>query len=53
LAKSNYAAPPQLVDAVPYRDLGEMGEFARRWPGARRHLAGRFPAVLAHLLSLI
>ncbi len=28
---SNYAAPPQLVEHVPYHDLGEMHEFARRW----------------------
>ena len=28
---SNYAAPPQLVEDVPYRDLEEMKGFARRW----------------------
>jgi GT2 family glycosyltransferase len=28
---SNYAAPPQLVQGVPYSDLGEMHVFARRW----------------------
>ena len=28
---SNYAAPPQLVESVPYRDLRAMHEFARRW----------------------
>ena len=28
---SNYAAPPQLVERVPYRDLEEMQRFARRW----------------------
>jgi GT2 family glycosyltransferase len=28
---SNYAAPPQLVEDVPYRDLNEMEVFARRW----------------------
>ena len=28
---SNYAAPPQLVEDVPYRDLEEMKVFARRW----------------------
>ena len=28
---SNYAAPPQLVENVPYHDLTEMSEFARRW----------------------
>jgi O-antigen biosynthesis protein len=25
---SNYAAPPQLVENVPYRDIGEMHRFA-------------------------
>jgi hypothetical protein len=33
---SNYAAPPQLVEDVPYRDLGEMNVFARRWRGEHR-----------------
>jgi glycosyltransferase involved in cell wall biosynthesis len=33
---SNYAAPPQLVENVPYRDLGEMMEFARRWHDEHR-----------------
>src|SRR5580704_8164532 len=28
---SNYAAPPQLVDGVPYDDLEPMQGFARRW----------------------
>ena len=28
---SNYAAPPQLVENVPYRDLDEMKVFARQW----------------------
>ncbi len=28
---SNYAAPPQLVEAVCYRDLAEMPSFAQRW----------------------
>ncbi len=28
---SNYAAPPQLVEGVPYRDVDEMHQFARRW----------------------
>ena len=28
---SNYAAPPQLVENVPYRDLEEMMVFAQRW----------------------
>ena len=28
---SNYAAPPQLVENVPYRDLEEMKVFAERW----------------------
>ena len=33
---SNYAAPPQLVDDVPYRDLEEMHAFAKRWRDERR-----------------
>ena len=28
---SNYAAPPQLVEDVPYQDLDDMQVFARRW----------------------
>jgi hypothetical protein len=28
---SNYAAPPQLVEDVPYNDLGDMKAFAGRW----------------------
>ena len=28
---SNYASPPQLVENVPYTNLEEMHEFARRW----------------------
>ena len=28
---SNYAAPPQLVEGVPYSDLEQMHVFARRW----------------------
>jgi glycosyltransferase involved in cell wall biosynthesis len=28
---SNYAAPPQLVENVPYHDLEEMKIFAQRW----------------------
>jgi len=28
---SNYAAPPQLVDGVPYHDMDEMRGFAGRW----------------------
>ena len=28
---SNYAAPPQLVEDVPYRDLEELKVFASRW----------------------
>ncbi len=28
---SNYAAPPQLVEDVPYRELDEMRAFARQW----------------------
>jgi GT2 family glycosyltransferase len=33
---SNYAAPPQLVGEVGYRDLEEMQRFARRWRDERR-----------------
>jgi glycosyltransferase involved in cell wall biosynthesis len=28
---SNYAAPPQLVEEAPYRDMHEMHAFAQRW----------------------
>ena len=34
---SNYASPPQLVEACFYRDMAEMHEFARRW---RENIAG-------------
>ncbi len=33
---SNYAAPPQLVETVPYRDLDKMQAFARRWRDEHR-----------------
>jgi GT2 family glycosyltransferase len=33
---SNYAAPPQLVENVPYRDIGEMHRFARTWRDRHR-----------------
>ncbi|MFI5456415.1 MAG: glycosyltransferase, partial [Isosphaerales bacterium] len=33
---SNYAAPPQLVDDVPYHDLEEMHRFAQRWRDEHR-----------------
>ena len=33
---SNYAAPPQLVDDVPYRELDGMGDFARGWRETHR-----------------
>jgi glycosyltransferase involved in cell wall biosynthesis len=33
---SNYATPPQLVENVPYRDLDEMHQFARRWRDQHR-----------------
>jgi GT2 family glycosyltransferase len=33
---SNYAAPPQWVEDVPYRDLEEMQSFARRWRDEHR-----------------
>jgi glycosyltransferase involved in cell wall biosynthesis len=39
---SNYAAPPQLVEDVPYRDLDQMHAFARRWrrPASREVVPG-------------
>ena len=33
---SNYAAPPQLVADVPYRDIGEMHRFASNWRDEHR-----------------
>ena len=33
---SNYAAPPQLVENVPYHDLTEMSGFARTWRDEHR-----------------
>jgi hypothetical protein len=33
---SNYATPPQLVECVPDRDVGEMHHFARRWRDEHR-----------------
>src|SRR5271166_5979313 len=33
---SNYAAPPQLVENVPYANLEEMHAFARRWRDEHR-----------------
>ena len=33
---SNYAAPPQLVENAPYRDIGEMHRFARTWRAEHR-----------------
>jgi GT2 family glycosyltransferase len=33
---SNYAAPPQLVENVPYHDLRAMHEFARQWRDEQR-----------------
>jgi len=33
---SNYAAPPQLVEEVPYRDLEQMPAFARQWRDQHR-----------------
>ena len=33
---SNYATPPQLVENVPYRDMGEMQGFARMWRDRHR-----------------
>ncbi len=39
---ANYAAPPQRVDEVPYRDLDEMHTFARQW--RERHRGQWFTA---------
>ena len=33
---SNHASPPQLVEEVPYRNLGEMPAFAARWRAEHR-----------------
>ena len=33
---SNYAAPPQLVESVPYHDLRAMHDFARQWRDEHR-----------------
>ena len=33
---SNFVAPPQLVENVPYRDVIEMQRFARRWRDEHR-----------------
>jgi O-antigen biosynthesis protein len=33
---SNYAAPPQLVEGVPYRDVDDMHHFARKWRDEHR-----------------
>ena len=33
---SNYAAPPQLVESVPYQDLRAMHAFARQWRDEHR-----------------
>ena len=33
---SNFAAPPQLVEDVTYRDIAEMQVFARRWRDVHR-----------------
>jgi glycosyltransferase involved in cell wall biosynthesis len=35
---SNFAAPPQLVEQVPYRDVAEMHRFARQWRDDHRKL---------------
>ncbi len=39
---SNYAAPPQLVEEVPYRDIADMHWFARQW--REQHLGTWFNA---------
>ena len=33
---SNYATPPQLIEGVPYRDMGEMHLYAARWKAENR-----------------
>ena len=33
---SNYVAPPQLVENVPYQDVAEMQRFARQWRDEHR-----------------
>jgi hypothetical protein len=33
---SNFAAPPQFVEEVPYRDVDEMHSFAKRWRDEHR-----------------
>jgi O-antigen biosynthesis protein len=33
---SNFVAPPQLVENVPYRDVNEMHRFANQWRDERR-----------------
>src|SRR6516162_7194850 len=33
---SNYAAPPQLVEDVPYQDMETMKAFAQRWRDKHR-----------------
>ena len=33
---SNFVAPPQLVENVPYRDVAEMQQFARQWRDEHR-----------------
>ena len=33
---SNFVAPPQLVENVPYRDVAEMHRFARQWRDEHR-----------------
>ena len=33
---SNYAAPPQLVENVPYHDIRAMHDFARQWRDEHR-----------------
>ena len=38
---SNYAAPPQLVEDVPYQDLHDIKDFARRW--REKHLGKCLP----------
>ncbi len=49
---SNYAAPPQLVEDVPYRDLGEMEVFARGWRDAQRGKWLRVPKLSGFCLLM-
>ena len=49
---SNYAAPPQLVEGVPYGDLDEMHAFARRWRDEHRGRWLRVPKLSGFCLLM-